>query len=492
VKVVRPHITLLVLLAVGGMCAVAMVFFPEQGIAVGNTTLRFKTWTQVWDTTSKAGMIDVDMYLESLDSAATDSVVVDTLAHLSIVRRQGITSLQFRDESSRPLFSFFESLHLAREEGRPMHVIHYGDSQIESDRITSFLRQKWQSEFGGGGPGLLSPVSIADIPSAKIATSDNWKRYTAFGFDQAKSEHNAYGILASFGRFGDDNDMLGDTINAWLEVRPSNLAQPLCRNFTRAGLIVKCTTSGAVIHTYVADSLVRTDMVSPEQGTVLIEHDFGFTPSMVRFVFKALKSPDVHAMLLEAGTGVNVDNVAMRGCDGNIFRRIQSQSVTAIQERLNVEMVILQYGGNAMPYIDTDKEAANYGSFFQSQIAYLKSWYPRAAFVVIGPSDMSTTVNGNYQTWPMLETVRDALKQAAFAENCAFWDMYEVMGGYNSMISWVSHDPPYAATDYTHFTPLGARKMAELLYAAILQEYTAWLTAVNERQAAEPTKNPAN
>lgn len=472
-------------MSVGGLCAVTMWVFPEEGIPLGSTTLRFKTWQQVWDTTSKRGIEDVDLYLESLDSAATDSIVVDSLEHLRIVRKQGITSLQFKDESSRPLFSFFEALHRAREEGRPMHVIHYGDSQIESDRITSFLRQKWQSEFGGGGPGLLSPVSIAEMPSVKISTSNNWKRYTAFGFDQAKSDHNAYGIMASFGRFGDNNSNAGDSIEAWIEIRPSNLAQPLCRNYTRSGLIIQCGATEARIDTYAADSLIRSDKVIPQQGTVLIEHDFGYTPSVIKYVFRSMHSPDVQALLLEAGTGVNVDNVAMRGCDGNIFRRVRSESVTAIQQRLNVEMVILQYGGNALPYIDNDAEASNYGKFFQSQIVYLKTWYPKAAFVVIGPSDMSTSVNGTYQTWPMLEKVRDALKQAAFAENCAFWDMYEVMGGYNSMISWVSHDPPYAATDYTHFTPLGARKMAELLYTAIVQEYNAWLKAMNERDATD-------
>jgi lysophospholipase L1-like esterase len=107
----------------------------------------------------------------------------------------------------------------------------------------------------------------------------------------------------------------------------------------------------------------------------------------------------------------------------------------------------------------------------------MKGIAPQAAFIVVGPADMSTSIDGTYQTYPYLEAVRDAMKEAAFFEGCAYWDMYEVMGGYNSMVSWVNNSPAYAGPDYTHFTPIGARKMAELFYKAIHQEYEAWAAA---------------
>lgn len=55
------------------------------------------------------------------------------------------------------------------------------------------------------------------------------------------------------------------------------------------------------------------------------------------------------------------------------------------------------------------------------------------------------------------------------------------MGGRNSMVSWVEADPPLAATDYTHFSPLGARKVGELFYTALINEFAAY-------HAAQPTK----
>jgi lysophospholipase L1-like esterase len=77
-------------------------------------------------------------------------------------------------------------------------------------------------------------------------------------------------------------------------------------------------------------------------------------------------------------------------------------------------------------------------------------------------------------THPNLEGVRDAVKNAALQSGCAFWDMYEAMGGRNSMPSWVFADPSLAVSDFVHFNTRGARLIAEMLYNAIMYEYQEW------------------
>jgi lysophospholipase L1-like esterase len=51
------------------------------------------------------------------------------------------------------------------------------------------------------------------------------------------------------------------------------------------------------------------------------------------------------------------------------------------------------------------------------------------------------------------------------------------MGGKNSMPVWV--DQKLAATDYIHFSPQGARKMATFLYAALINDYNRYLKSKN-------------
>ena len=67
--------------------------------------------------------------------------------------------------------------------------------------------------------------------------------------------------------------------------------------------------------------------------------------------------------------------------------------------------------------------------------------------------------------------IRNALKNAAFKADCAFWDTYEAMGGENSMPSWVFSDPPLAEKDFTHFTIEGSKIIAQMFYKALMLEY---------------------
>ena len=80
---------------------------------------------------------------------------------------------------------------------------------------------------------------------------------------------------------------------------------------------------------------------------------------------------------------------------------------------------------------------------------------PDASFLIIGLSDMSKKNGNHYITHPNVEKVHDAQKNAAKNTGCAFWSMYEAMGGHNSMPSWVFANPPLAQKDFIHFNRKG-------------------------------------
>ena len=65
----------------------------------------------------------------------------------------------------------------------------------------------------------------------------------------------------------------------------------------------------------------------------------------------------------------------------------------------------------------------------------------------------------------------EGLKRTALENGAAFWDLYGVMGGENSMIRWVKHSPAYAGADYIHFTPAGAKLVGEALAKSFLIYY---------------------
>ena len=49
--------------------------------------------------------------------------------------------------------------------------------------------------------------------------------------------------------------------------------------------------------------------------------------------------------------------------------------------------------------------------------------------------------------------------------------MYQVMGGRNSMVKWVEHQPAWAASDYIHFTESGANKIASFFVQSFMNYY---------------------
>ncbi len=160
----------------------------------------------------------------------------------------------------------------------------------------------------------------------------------------------------------------------------------------------------------------------------------------------------------------------MRGSSGTIFNRMEYGHLNRMYANLNVKLFILQFGGNVMPYIKDSTAAINYGRWFYSQLRTLKKMRPDASFVVIGPSDMSYKNKDKYVTYEFLPLVRDELKKATLKAGFAYWDMYEAMGGHNSMPSWVNAEPALAGSDYTHFTPRGAKLIANMFYNALMIE----------------------
>ena len=478
-KTITPFKIFLFLIAVFGCCALLSVVIPKEGIKIGETSFKFFHWSSLTDTTNNQPAIEnVEAYLASLDSLASDSLANDTL---NVDRTQSITSLQFADGNSAALFTFFESLEQLQSKGGNVHVLHYGDSQIESDRMTNYLREKWQSIYGGVGPGLVCPVPITASAAISQSQSSNWTRHTVYGFGDGKNVHSKYGILGSYGRFTSPKDQGSinpqDTVKAWLEFRPSSMASSSCRQYSKVAIYMGHHHYGVRLNILADDSLISSEIIPPTAEATKYTYRLGGTPKRLRLEFAGPDSPDVQAVLLENDNGLHVDNIALRGSSGTIFRKIQGSELGSQIRDLNTKLIILQFGGNSVPGLSSSKGGKDFGNYFQSQIQYLKQLHPESSILVIGPSDMSTSVDGVYMTWPYLESVRDGMRDAAFAEGCAFWDMYSVMGGRNSMVSWVSSNPQYAGPDYTHFTPKGARKMAELLYKAIDREHELWKNA---------------
>ena len=185
-----PLKVLLSIISLFVVLAIVAVVYPDGGIKVANVTLRYPKLTDIFE---KKAPKD-----STADSAAVDPEEAIRLKYYEDFFKDGKTRFDLPNDDPTWFDRFFLHLQLAELDSNVVHIVHYGDSQLEEDRISATIREDLQQEFGGAGPGMMPP--ILTIPSQ---TTSHWnegelKRYILFGPKEEEADHNRYGPLAQF------------------------------------------------------------------------------------------------------------------------------------------------------------------------------------------------------------------------------------------------------------------------------------------------------
>ncbi|MCC6371484.1 MAG: hypothetical protein IT236_10810 [Bacteroidia bacterium] len=470
----KPWHSLLFGLLVFAALGLISFTFPKDGLLVAGTyKLNFMNLSELKSNTSKK---DISKILAAIDALDTTNLVTNRSDATELAKDSGIkliTSIQYKNQTA--LKNFFVALGDVKSSAKSIRVLHYGDSQIEGDRISDYLRLKLQGQFGGQGPGLISLMPIAPSVTNKITNGPGWDRYNVFTYKDSRVNHSNYGVLAGFNRFGNYKKISDTTsvISSSLEITTTKFGGSNALAYKKVKLFYGGAQAKTWCEFYDGPALVAADSLEAGGNFRIREYEVGQGSNTHHFKFSGKDSPDFYALSLESDQGVMVDNIALRGSSGTFFHLINAEQLKTFYNYLNVKLIVLQFGGNVMPSIKDGTMAVNFGSYMKNQIQIVKKLAPNASILFIGPSDMSVKQGTEYVTTPYLEETRNAIKKAVLESDCAFFDMYDCMGGRNSMPSWV--DQKLAATDYIHFSPQGARKMATLLYTALINEYNAYL-----------------
>ena len=481
----KPIKTLFFTVAVFVLLAGTMLITPEEGVKVGEFNFHMPTFSEMFST-EKEEFADVTEIIEQqfdLDSLMEAEInPQDTIAaknatalHDSLVK--SIYKIEISEEGRENLARFFQKL----KGGKTTRIMHYGDSQLEGDRITANLRNKLQAKFNGTGLGLRPAVQPYDFVFSAVQTnSANWTRYPIYGNVDTLVRHNRYGVMGAFSRFAPltfDTIPFENTIlhEAELSISKSNISFNKTREYRRMRLFYGNARSPVDLKLLVNGNVVFTETLKSNIDYDVVSFDLPPATDNVVLKFAGYDSPDIYGIELAENKGVIVDNIALRGSSGTIFTQTDFKHSTKMYTDLNPGLFILQFGGNVMPYIKDQKAIDSYGRWFAGQIKRLRQSCPNAAVIVIGPSDMSTKVKDKYVTYELLPAVVEALKNAAISTGSGYWDMYRAMGGHNSMPGWVNAKPELAAPDYVHFTPKGSTLISNMFYNAFMLEYNNYL-----------------
>lgn len=487
------------------------VIFPGNGIKINdNIILRYPNIHDFKPSTKKNyKKIDYNLLNELYDKnpnpyfinfmnydQAFNNLIFDTLKTLAVINvktenkqvkaaikpstqntPQKYQPLDFPSNNKTVLYSFFQSLINLKNSNDFIRVLHYGDSQIEGDRITSYIRNELQKRFGGSGIGMFPVVIVSEyILSVKHEISKNWKRYTIHDITRSNIDHLRFGIMLSYSRFTPVELLNDDKLHeGWINIEKSNISYDHAKSFSRCRLFYGYNRKPLIIEIYKNDKLFDAEILLPNQQLQVDEWVFDEPGSELSIRLKGEDSPDIYAIALDDSKGIAVDNIPLRGSKGLDFTKTDLEFLKEMYEKLNVKLVILQFGVNLVPLMKDDYSF--YEEQLYEQLTKIKEIQPDLSIIVVGISDMSKNNAGRYETFSQILKIREAQKNAAFRAGCAFWDTFQAMGGLNSMPSWVYNDPPLARKDFTHFTYTGSKLIAKMFYKSLIAEYENYLNS---------------
>ena len=157
-----------IILGVFLLLGTAWAMFPAEGVRLGDKRLRFASYAgRVRDAQEEE--VDVDSVLNALGGLF--AMHDDTLAFSRDFFYENPDRIYLPGDDYTFFDPVFRAFERARKEGKTVRVAHYGDSQIELDRISSNLREALQTRFGGRGTGMFP--ALTTTPMASISRSSS-------------------------------------------------------------------------------------------------------------------------------------------------------------------------------------------------------------------------------------------------------------------------------------------------------------------------------
>lgn len=432
--------------------------FPSDGMTIAGQHVGF---TSVHGLVAARQKVPVNIMVSSPSETPELLQLNDSIAYYRSLVDTG--ALAFRLPNPHYFDAFWRAAENARRQGRTVRILHYGDSQIEMDHISSRLRSYMQRTFGGGGPGMVPFHTITPSMTVRQSTTGGLAHLASFGDSTVVRSHGNYGIMMQCFR-------MAGSASTTLRASQSKSVDDRTKQFSNVTLVFE--NRGNKLGAELTDRQHKTSYPdgTNSRGISSITWPLDSVTNSIRVSVRG--NADLYCLLVDDGPGVAVDNIPMRGCSGQQFTLVPESKLSTAYAQMDVGLIILQFGGNSVPYLKPGKSISNYCRNLGRQIDHVRKCCPNARVLFVGPSDMSKRQKGQMLTYPALPELIDSLSATAVAHGAAYWSIYHAMGGINTMPEWKRQG--LAGQDYIHFSQRGADLMGDRLSEAMSNSYNLY------------------
>ena len=347
--------------------------------------------------------------------------------------------------------------------GAVTRIGHWSDSAVAYDGLTSAARRLLQKQFGDAGHGFILATRASRFYNHRGVrfTTRDWKRYRITHRNASDGRYGYGGVRAKGNRksastFGTvSKGEVGRAVSRFdifylkgpgqgsLEVRVDRQAPALVPAAAPAW-------EDAVHRVQVEDGPHRLGL-RVSRGTV-----------------------NVYGVALEReGPGVVYDTLGLVGLFGARFAGLDAAHWKAQLTLRRPDLMIIMLGGNALgiPHLST----ARYERGFIQMIKRFRQGRAGASCLVMSPLDHGQKHRGKIRTKPNLEPMIAVQRRVAHENGCAYYSLFDAMGGEGTMGRWARSKPRLVGGDLTHVSKYGARILGALIYKALMTGFKGHL-----------------
>ncbi len=383
------------------------------------------------------------------------------------------------------MWHFFQAL-LDETQGtrkEPIRALYYGNSEIGFDRPTSQIRRRLQSHFGDGGKGFLvaAPGWRYQRHSDVVwKQGGQWKIDTIRGGKRKDGLYGLGGVLA-----------ISDG-PAWTEFaavpvkdsRPEGYRNfPTGTRFSKFELYYQTYAGGGKIDIAVdgqATESLTGASYTPKDRVHSLDLEDG--PHSVR-ISGGKRPIRLYGAVLERERGFVLDTVQVIGAWANSQSVFNKDHLKRQVARRKPDLVIFQWGAKELMRNPTMSpvQFRTFKKSYAEGVRRTMAARPRASCLIVSTKDMGMRHRNLIVTRPAVKSIVRGASDVADETGCAFINLFEALGGENTMRRWYEETPKRVAPDLGHLMRLGAIEVGDTISDILLKAYDQY-----EKERREP------
>ncbi len=354
----------------------------------------------------------------------------------------------------RALERTVKKLAQAKEGRATVRILHLGDSHVASDYITQTIRARLQAEYGDAGRGFTVIDQQIGYGGRRFPGEAGWERDRIvdkdregrpFGFSGTSLESTKKGAELVFKLLEDE-----PKVRLFFQGQPGGGDAKILVDNKEIGVLATAQEA--------PKSMTKTFEIPGAKKR-------GKKERKLKIVAEGAKVR-LYGISFEGDRpGVLYESIGPLGADAKVYLQLDRASFKEHLIEDAPDLVVLMVGGNdalkiRKGWTDLDKVKKDHADLLD----LLKSTLPNADCLVFSPMDAGEKEGKKIVSKTYLKEVHDMQKPLAIAKGCAFFDMFQSMGGENSIARWV--DAKVMNADLVHPREKAAELLGDLFYEA--------------------------